>query len=73
VAPNIGDPSVRNLINVTVLAPRIVRWLEDFWEICGPLDYDVLLTAFGKFEIGSGKLKGENVPFFGPFGSVRNC
>jgi hypothetical protein len=31
--------SVWNLIYVAVLSPRIVRWLLDFWEICGPLDY----------------------------------
>jgi hypothetical protein len=70
---NIGDPSIRNLIHVTVLAPGIVRWLLHFWEICGPLDYDLLLTAFGKFEIASGKLIGENAPCCGSFGCVRNC
>jgi hypothetical protein len=37
------EPSIWNLIDVTVLAPRIVRWLVDFREMCGPLDFDVLL------------------------------
>jgi hypothetical protein len=24
---------------VTVLAPRILIWLPDFWKMCSPLDY----------------------------------
>jgi hypothetical protein len=37
VVPNIGGLSVWNLLHVTVLAPRILRWLLDFWQICAPL------------------------------------
>ena len=37
VAPNIWGPSVWNLLHVTILAPRILRWLLDFWKTCKPL------------------------------------
>jgi hypothetical protein len=29
--------SVWNFLHVTILAPRISRWLPDFWKICAPL------------------------------------
>ena len=29
VAPNICVPSARNLLQVTIMAPRILRWLLD--------------------------------------------
>jgi hypothetical protein len=38
VAPNIRGPSVSNLLHVTLLPPRNLRWRLDFWKICGPLD-----------------------------------
>jgi hypothetical protein len=38
VAPNICGCSVWNMLRVTFLAPRILRWIGDFWKIC----YDVL-------------------------------
>jgi hypothetical protein len=36
-APNTFGPSIRNLLLVTLLTPRILRWLLDFWKICAPL------------------------------------
>jgi hypothetical protein len=33
VAPNICGPSVWNLLHVTLLAPRILKWLLHFWKI----------------------------------------
>jgi hypothetical protein len=38
VAPNIGGSSVWNLLYVTLLAPRILRWLPGFLDICSPLN-----------------------------------
>jgi len=35
--PNICGFSVWNLLCVTILVPRILRWLVDFWKICAPL------------------------------------
>jgi hypothetical protein len=40
VVPNSCGLSVRNLLCVTLLVHRIFRLLLDFWEICGPLDYE---------------------------------
>lgn len=37
VATNICGSSAWNLIFVTFLAPKIVRWLTPFWKICAPL------------------------------------
>jgi len=34
VVPKIWEFSVWRLLHVTVLAPRHLRWLLDFWEIC---------------------------------------
>ena len=34
VAPNICGTSVWNLLHVTFLAPRILRWLPDLWKVC---------------------------------------
>ena len=34
VAPNICGPSLWNLLHVTLLVPRILRWLLDFWTVC---------------------------------------
>ena len=36
VTPNTCVPSVRNLLLVIILAPRMLRCLLDFWKICGP-------------------------------------
>jgi hypothetical protein len=36
VAPNICGPSVRGLLRATILAPRIMRQLLDFYKMCGP-------------------------------------
>jgi len=38
VVPNISGPSVQNLLHVTILAPRTLRWHLDFWKICVLLD-----------------------------------
>ena len=35
VASNACGSSVWNLLRVTLLAPRILRWFLDFWNICG--------------------------------------
>jgi len=37
VVPNIGEYSGWNLLRVTLLAPRILRWFIDFQRICSPL------------------------------------
>ena len=38
VAPNICGSSVRNLLHVTLLAPRSLRWLLHFFKkFCSPL------------------------------------
>jgi len=37
VAPNICGSLVWNLLHVTLLEPKILRWLLDFWKICGLL------------------------------------
>ena len=37
VGSNICGCPVRNLLHFTLLVPRILRWLLDFQEICGPL------------------------------------
>ena len=39
VAPNVCGSSVRKLLHVTLLMPRILRWLLDFWKISTPLLY----------------------------------
>lgn len=36
MAPNIGESSVWNMVHVTLLVPRIWRWLPNFWKICVP-------------------------------------
>jgi len=35
--------AIWNLVNVTLLMPRILRWLLDFWKICRPLVLKMLL------------------------------
>jgi hypothetical protein len=37
VAPNICGPSMWNLLYVTLMAPRILEWLLDFWKSFAPL------------------------------------
>jgi hypothetical protein len=39
MGPHICGPSVWNLLRVCLLAPSILRWLQDFWKICAPLVY----------------------------------
>lgn len=39
VAPNDSPSSVLDLLHVTILMPRIVRWLLDYLEICTHLMY----------------------------------
>jgi hypothetical protein len=34
VSPNVCASTVRNVLPVNPLAPRALRWLGDFWEIC---------------------------------------
>jgi len=44
LTPNICGPSVWNLLHVTLLATRILKWLFDFWEILHPF---LSILAFG--------------------------
>jgi hypothetical protein len=37
LASNICQSSVWNVLHVTFLVPRILRWLLDFWKRCGTL------------------------------------
>lgn len=46
VDPNICGSSVWILLHITLLVPRISRWLVDFWKICAPV---VELLAFLSF------------------------
>ena len=41
VAPNMYGSSVWNLPYVTLLAPRVLRWQQDCWKICGPVGWIV--------------------------------
>ena len=43
VVPNICGSSVWNLLHVTLLAPRILKWLLEFWSCCAPLAWYMLL------------------------------
>jgi hypothetical protein len=36
VAPTICGSSVWNWLDVTLMTPRILRWLLDVWKICTP-------------------------------------
>jgi hypothetical protein len=45
VVPDICGPSVWNLLHITLLMPRILRWFLDFWKICGALQKTVILTV----------------------------
>jgi len=36
VMPNVCGFSIQNVCHVTLLAPRILRWLLDVWKICAP-------------------------------------
>ena len=38
-APNICGSLVWNLLHVTFLAPKNLRWLLDFWKMCATLQY----------------------------------
>lgn len=40
VMPNMCGSSVCNLLHVTFLVPKSLRWLQHFWKICGPLLQD---------------------------------
>ena len=54
VAPVICGSSIRNLLHVTLVAPRILRWLLDFWKVFASLPYHnkryVLFVALTSFE-----------------------
>ena len=36
LAPNIYEPSARKFLHVTILAPRILGWILDFWKFSAP-------------------------------------
>ena len=42
VVPKIFGSSVWNLLHVKLLAPRILKWLQDIWKICATLVIDLL-------------------------------
>ena len=44
IAPNICASSVRNLLHVALLTPRILRWFVEFWEIRASLPWNILET-----------------------------
>jgi hypothetical protein len=46
VAPTVCVSSAWNLLDVTLLGPRIVKWLVHFWKICGPLVYTILSNRY---------------------------
>lgn len=37
VASSVCGPSVWNFLHVKLVAPRILRWVLDFWKTCAPL------------------------------------
>lgn len=43
--PSICGPSVWDLLHVTFQTSVILRWLQDFWNICVPLRYTQELTT----------------------------
>jgi hypothetical protein len=43
--PKICGSSVWRLLHVTLLRPRILGWLLDFWKICEPLHKTVILIV----------------------------
>jgi hypothetical protein len=43
-ASNICVYSVLDLRHVTLMASRILRWVLDFWNICGLLIYNIRKT-----------------------------
>ena len=45
VASNICGSAEWNLLHVTLLASRILRWVVDFWKICGPLSFFFIFVA----------------------------
>jgi hypothetical protein len=36
VAPNICGSSISNLLHITILVSRNLRYLPDFWKVCTP-------------------------------------
>jgi len=57
VMPNMCGSSVCNLLHVTFLVPKSLRWLQHFWKICGPLLQDnnviVWVHPYYVFEINA--------------------
>jgi hypothetical protein len=39
LAHSICGPTAMNFLRITLLAPRILRWLQEFWKMCAPLQY----------------------------------
>jgi hypothetical protein len=35
VVPDICGPSAWKMLHITFLVPRFLKWLEEFWKICG--------------------------------------
>jgi len=35
-ATNVCGSSPWNMLNVSLLAPKILKWLLDFWKLCAP-------------------------------------
>jgi len=49
MAPNMCGYSICNLLGVTILAPRIFRWLLDFWKMCVPLTQILCMEEVSKY------------------------
>ena len=40
---NICRSSIWILLHIALLAPRILKWLSDFWKICAPLSLTTII------------------------------
>jgi hypothetical protein len=48
VTPNMFRSSVQNLLHVTLLVPRALKWPLDYWKICAPLQKQQLSFPTGR-------------------------
>jgi hypothetical protein len=55
VVPNISESSVWNLLEITIIGPRILRWLLGFWEKYGHLIYVIININTSDFLEGAKK------------------
>lgn len=59
-APNICGASLWKLLHATLLAPRIVRWLIDIWNIYTPLSSGLRIGVFVAVNMNLTVLKTEH-------------